>query len=69
MHSYKSITKRSKCMSKVELGNKHLCASCNTKFYEELDFQKAPTKSGSAPFSRQSIPSCTFQKRPFPDVA
>ena len=21
-------------MSKVELGNKHLCASCNTKFYD-----------------------------------
>ena len=34
MHSYKTITKWSKFMSKVELGNKHLCASCNTKFYD-----------------------------------
>ena len=34
MHSYKRITKWSKFMSKVELGNKHLCASCNTKFYD-----------------------------------
>ena len=34
MHSYKRITKWSKFMSKVELGNKHLCVSCNTKFYD-----------------------------------
>ena len=34
MHSYKTITRWSKFMSKVELGNKHLCASCNTKFYD-----------------------------------
>ena len=34
MHSYKRITKWSKFMSKVELGNKHLCISCNTKFYD-----------------------------------
>ena len=34
MHSLYKVNKWRNFMAKAELGNKHLCASCGTKFYD-----------------------------------